>query len=110
MLVSAFNYLNVGACAVALQADLLYVMSASHMSTCSSPSDSACHPSSSLLMCLGEKWRMAQVLGYCTHVGDLEGSFWLQIISTLASEVIWAVNQHMNDLCLFFPFVALPFK
>ena len=46
---------------------------------------------------------MAQVLGPCTHVGDLEEApcYWLWIGATLAIAANWGVNQWMEDPSLF---------
>ena len=51
---------------------------------------------------LGKQLRMAQSLGPCTRVGDPEESSgsWIQINTTLAIAVTWAVNQWMEDLSL----------
>lgn len=58
----------------------------SHMGVSSSP----CCSFSNLTLAngLGEQQRMTQVLGHLNPHGKLQGSFWLQISSALASVVI----------------------
>uniref|UniRef100_A0A5F9CT17 LHFPL tetraspan subfamily member 3 n=1 Tax=Oryctolagus cuniculus TaxID=9986 RepID=A0A5F9CT17_RABIT len=58
--------------------------------------------SSLLLMCLGKQWRMAQVLGPCTHMGEMDeapGSL-LWPGPALAVVTTWRVNHWPLDRSL----------
>lgn len=86
--------------------------STSHMSTISCI---LCFQCSSLLMCLANQWKMAQVLEtQPPNVGNLDGipEFLLRPEPGPAMEAIWEVNQlgYLSLHISLFPYLSLPFK